>query len=45
MGQAESPEPEVGRGVGDAAQAILDGVDRLVHHGVAKVKLQREERI
>lgn len=45
MGQAERPEAQVGRGVGDAAQAVLDGVDGLVHHGVPKVKLQREQRM
>lgn len=45
MGQAEGPEAQVGRRVGDAAQAVLDGVDGLVHHGVPKVKLQREQRM
>lgn len=44
MGQAERPEPQVGCGVGDAAQAVLDGVDGLVHHSVPEVKLQREHR-
>lgn len=45
MGQAEGPEPQIGRGVGDAAQAVLDGVDGLVHHGVPEVELQREHRM
>lgn len=39
MGQAERPEPQVGRGVGDAAQAVLDGVDRLVHEDLGEVKV------
>lgn len=43
MGQAEGPEPQVGRSVGDTAQAVLNGVDGLVDHGVAKVKLAWEE--
>lgn len=43
MSEAEGPEPQVGGGVGDAAQAVLDGVDGLVHHGVPKIKLSGEE--
>lgn len=43
MGEAQGPEPQVGGGVGNAAQAVLDGVDGLVDHGVSKVKLQWEE--
>lgn len=43
VGQAEGPEPQVRRGVGDAAQAELNGVDGLVDHGVTKVKLAWEE--
>lgn len=39
MSEAEGPEPQVGSGVGDAAQAVLDGVDGLVDHGVSKVEL------
>lgn len=39
MSEAEGPEPQVRGGVGDAAQAVLDGVDGLVDHGVPKVKL------
>lgn len=39
MSQAESPEPQVGRGVGDAAQAVLDGVNGLIHCHIRKVKL------
>lgn len=40
MSQAESPETQVGRRVGDAAQAVLDGVNGLVQQHVRKVKLQ-----
>lgn len=29
--QTQSPESEVRGGVGDAAQAVLDGVDGLMH--------------
>ena len=43
MSEAEGPEPQVGGGVGDTAQAVLDGVDGLVHHGVPKIKLSGEE--
>ena len=40
MSQTEGPEPEVGGGVGDAAQTVLDGVDGLVHDDLSKVKLK-----
>lgn len=43
MGEAEGPEPQVGGGVGNAPQAVLNGVDGLVDHGVSKVKLRWEE--
>ena len=43
MSKAEGPEPQVGGSVGDAAQAVLDGVDGLVDHGVPKVELSWEE--
>lgn len=43
MCQAEGPEPQVGGSVRDAAQAVLDGVDGLVDHGVPKVKLSWKE--
>jgi hypothetical protein len=43
VGQAEGPESQVRRGVGDTTQAVLNGVDGLVDHGVAKVKLAWEE--
>lgn len=43
MSEAEGPEPQVGGSVGDAAQAVLDGVDGLVDHGVPKIKLLWEE--
>lgn len=42
--QAEGPQPEVGGGVGDAAEAVLDRVDRLVHAHVRQVELQRKGR-
>lgn len=37
--QAESPESEVGGCVGDAAQAVLDGVDGLMHEHICDIKL------
>lgn len=40
MCQTESPKSEVRGGVGDAAQAVLYGVDGLVQEHVRKVKLQ-----
>lgn len=43
MSEAEGPEPQVGGSVGDAAQAVLDGVDGLVDHSVPKVKLSWEK--
>lgn len=39
MRQAERPEPQVGCCVGDTAQAVLNGVDRLVHEDFRKVKV------
>lgn len=43
MSQAEGPEPEVRGCVGNAAQAVLDRVDGLMHEDVSEIKL--EERI
>ena len=44
MCQTESPKSEVRGGVGDAAQAVLDGVDGLMHEHVCSVKpLQRAQ--
>lgn len=40
MGQAECPEPQVGGSVGDAAEAVLDGVDGLRHQDLPEVKLR-----
>ena len=40
MGQAECPEPQVGGGVGDAAEAVLNGVDGLRHQDLPEVKLR-----
>lgn len=31
MSQAECPEPQVGGGVGDASQTVLNGMDYLSH--------------
>lgn len=39
MSQTEGPESQIGGGVGDAAQAVLDGVDGLMHRHIAEVKL------
>lgn len=39
MCQAEGPESEIWGGVGDAAQAVLNGVDCLVHQHIRHVKL------
>lgn len=39
MCQTQSPEAQVGGCVGDAAQAVLYGVNRLVQEHVPKVKL------
>lgn len=39
VGQAEGPEAQVGRCVGDASQTVLNGVDGLVNCYVTKVKL------
>jgi len=43
VSQTQSPQAQVGGGVGDAAQAVLDGVDGLMHQHVPKVKLGDEE--
>lgn len=43
VSQTESPEPQVGRRVGDAAQAKLDGVDRLMQELICKVKLREQQ--
>lgn len=40
MSQAECPETQVGRSVGNAAQAVLYGVNDLVQQHICKVKLQ-----
>ena len=44
MRQAERPQAQVGGGVGDAAQAELDGVDHLVHKHLAEVKRLQQTR-
>lgn len=43
VSQAESPEPQVGGRVGDAAQAKLDGVDGLMQQLVCKVELREQQ--
>jgi hypothetical protein len=40
MGQAEGPEPKVRGRVGDAAQAVLNGVDGLMDKDVSEVELK-----
>ena len=40
MCQTEGPKPEVGGCVGNAAQAVLNRVDGLVHKDVSKVELK-----
>lgn len=39
VSQTERPEPQIGGRVGDAAQAVLDGVDGLMHRHVREVEL------
>ena len=38
MGEREGPQPEIGSGVRNSAQAVLDRVDSLLHRHVAEVK-------
>jgi hypothetical protein len=37
--ERQRPQPQVGGRVGDRAQHKLDGVDHLVHHHLAKIKV------
>lgn len=39
MSQTEGPKPQIGGSVGDTAQAVLYGVDRLIHCQIGQVKL------
>lgn len=39
MSQTEGPESQIRGRVGDAAQAVLDGVDGLMHEHVCSVEL------
>lgn len=39
MSQTEGPKPQIGSSVGDTTQAVLYGVDRLMHGHIPKVKL------
>lgn len=43
VSQAERPETQVRRRVGDAAQAVLDGVDGLVQQHVRQIKLRKQD--
>lgn len=43
MGQAQSPEPQVGGSVGDAAKAVFNGVDSLVDKYVSKIELKQHK--
>ena len=43
MCETESPESEVGCGVGNTSQAELNGVDSLVDKHLAKVKLKQKK--
>lgn len=43
MCQAQSPEPQVGRCVGDATQAVLYSVDGLMQKLICKVKLLQQK--
>lgn len=45
MCQTQSPEAQVGGCVGDAAQAVLYGVNRLVQEHIPKVKLKDVQHI
>lgn len=45
VSQAESPEPQVGGRVGDAAQAELYSVDGLMQELVCKVKLRESRKM
>jgi hypothetical protein len=39
VGEGESPQTQVGGGVGDCAKDKLNGVDHLVHQDLPKVKV------
>lgn len=45
MSQAEGPETQVGRGVGNAAQAELYGVNGLVQELISKIKLEEKNNV
>ena len=45
VSQRQRPQTQVRRRVRDAAQRELDRVDRLVHHNVAEIELQRQTSI
>lgn len=39
MSQTKGPKPQIGSGVGDTAQAVLNGVDGLMHCQIPEVEL------
>ncbi len=43
MGEREGPQAQVRGRVGDAPEAVLDRVDRLVHKDLAKLKLKKKK--
>ncbi len=43
MSKTESPQTKVGSSVGDTPEAEFDGVDGLVHHGLAEVELKAKK--
>lgn len=43
MSQTERPEPQVRGRVGDAAQAVLDCVDGLIHKDVTHAYLKKKK--
>lgn len=42
MSETQGPESQVGSSVGDAAEAVLYGVNGLMHRHIRKVKLGTE---
>lgn len=45
VSKTEGPQSEVGCSVGDAAKAVLDGVDGLTHKHLTKLKLKHHQQI
>lgn len=40
MSEAESPQPQIRRRIGDAAEAVFYGVDRFAHEHITQTDLQ-----